>query len=106
MKLSRTSALNEIKSQCESDRRYAIELLMQIDNAGPHTHTYTYPKGKWCDWIIGYLLQDDLIEIKERVYNYQKVQPGRPQVGYFYVTTYKGKLRIKHIVQKAFEGTV
>lgn len=98
-----TAVIEPVAGRDESDRRYAIKLLMHIDSAGPHTRKYV--KGNWCDSVIGSLLLDGLVEIKEQVYE-GSILPGTPHIGFFYVSTEKGKRRIQHIVQKAFEGTV
>lgn len=95
-----TNVIEPIADRDESDRRYAITLLMHIDLCGAHTSEYL--KGNWCDSVIDSLLHDGYVEIQETVYS-GDIQPGDPKVGYFYVSTEERKDRIKYIVKKAFE---
>ena len=95
-----TNVIEPNAGRKESDRRYAVKLLMHIDSNGPHT--YKYVQGNWCDSIISSLLHDGYVEIKEDVYD-GEIVPGQSKVCFFYVSTEKGKNRIKHIVKKAFE---
>ena len=78
----------QLENSSESDRRYAVELLMKIGNS--RLGIERQPKGNWCGSVLSSLLRDGYVQIIEHTY------------GQFYVPTGKGRECINQITQEAF----